>query len=437
MALATRPRTREPAEQRGAYRLAAPRLARLARLAVVTAGTGVAFIVAHDGTPIWQVLRLLAVAGLTVVAWRAVDHQLDRRVGRFAMAAGLLAVPIGAGIAGPHLAKSGPVLTTLAGLAALIGGVVLLVIGAATLIRAAPSWRRVPVVAALLLVTFVVTWSFGQAVASTNVPRTDVGSATPADRELVYRDVRFLSSDGVSLSGWYIPSETGAAVVLLHGAGSSRSSVLDHAVVLARHGYGVLLYDARGHGRSDGRAMDFGWYGDEDVAGAVAFLAAQRGVDDDRIAAVGMSMGGEQAIGAAAANERIQAVVAEGATNRVADDSAWHSDEFGWRGAAQERFDWLTYRLTDLLTTADPPVALRQAVRSAAPRPVLLIAAGSVADEAQAARYFRDGSPDSVKVWVAPGTGHTDALDTYPDEWEARVIAFLDRALAVGRGIAS
>lgn len=79
----------------------------------------------------------------------------------------------------------------------------------------------------------------------------------------------------------------------------------------------ALLYDARG---SDGRAMDFGWYGDEDIAGATAFLSDQSDVDADRIAAVGMSMGGEQAIGAAATNMDIRAVVAEGSTNRVASD---------------------------------------------------------------------------------------------------------------------
>ena len=108
-----------------------------------------------------------------------------------------------------------------------------------------------------------------------------------------------------------------AAVVLLHGAGSTRSSVLDHAVVLANHGYGVLLFDARGHGRSGGRAMDFGWYGDKDVTAAVSFLQTRPDVDDDLIAAVGLSMGGEEAIGAAASDRRIRAVVAEGATHRV------------------------------------------------------------------------------------------------------------------------
>jgi hypothetical protein len=33
------------------------------------------------------------------------------------------------------------------------------------------------------------------------------------------------------------------------------------AAVLARHSYGTLLLDTRGHGLSGGHVMDFGWWG--------------------------------------------------------------------------------------------------------------------------------------------------------------------------------
>jgi uncharacterized protein len=246
-----------------------------------------------------------------------------------------------------------------------------------------------------------------------------------------YRDVEFQTTDGVTLSGWYVPSTDGAAVVLMHGAGSTRSGVLDQAEVLADHGFGVLLFDARGHGRSEGRAMDFGWYGDADASAAVSFLQRQPDVDDERIAAMGMSMGGEQAIGAAAADPRIRAVVAEGATNRVAGDKAWLSEVFGWRGAVQERVDWLTYGITDVLTDADQPITLRDAA-AVARRPMLLIAGAAVENEPYAGRYIESGSPATIQLWVAPETGHTAALDTHPDEWERRVTTFLAAALHAG-----
>jgi pimeloyl-ACP methyl ester carboxylesterase len=311
-----------------------------------------------------------------------------------------------------------------------VAGVVLLVGGAVRLIRATPRWwRLLAIPVAIGLLAFVV-WPLAFAVAATNVPRTSVGRATPAADGLPYRDVRFAASDGVRLSGWYIPSRNGAAVVLLHGSGSTRSDVLPHAVVLAGHGYGVLLYDARGHGRSAGRAMDFGWYGDRDVAGAVRFLQRQSDVDGARIGVVGMSMGGEDAIGAAAAIPAIRVVVAEGATNRVAGDKAWLSKQFGLSGSITEVVGRMTYGLADLLTAARPPITLHNAVRLAAPRPVLLITAGNVPDELRAAQFIQTGSPSTVQVWTVPATGHTQALKTHLTEWETRVTGFLGRSLS-------
>jgi pimeloyl-ACP methyl ester carboxylesterase len=341
---------------------------------------------------------------------------------------GLAATVIGAAISLPHLGKVGWSAVTIAGLVALIAGVVLVIAGAATTVRTTRRWWRLLVVPVIVIVGSVFVWSGIIAVAATNVPRTAVRSATPADHGLPYQDVAFPTSDGFQLSGWYLRSTNRAAVVLLHGAGSTRSDVLDHAVVLARHGYGVLLFDARGHGRSGGRAMDFGWYGDRDLAAAVSFLQTRPDVDNRQIAAVGMSMGGEQAIGAAATIPAIRAVVAEGATNRVAADLSFLREAYGVRGRLQEPVSALTTAWTDLLTDADPPISLRAAAAAAAPRPMLLLAAGDVADEGYAARHIKDGT-SNVQVWQVTGSGHTKALYTHPREWEHRVTAFLAAAL--------
>jgi fermentation-respiration switch protein FrsA (DUF1100 family) len=79
---------------------------------------------------------------------------------------------------------------------------------------------------------------------------------------------------------------------------ATRTAVLGQAAVLARHGYGALLLDGRGHGLSGGHAMDFGWWGDRDIAAAISFLTRQPGVHAGKIALVGESMGGEQALAA-------------------------------------------------------------------------------------------------------------------------------------------
>jgi pimeloyl-ACP methyl ester carboxylesterase len=401
--------------------------------ALVAIGVGSMFVVVHDGTPVWQTVRTVVVVALfSIVLW--VLHRVDgvpRALLTFAV--GTVAVAVGIGFGLPHLAKTGLSTATVAGLLILVGGFVLVVSGMAMLLRATGGWRRATSALGLVIVFLIALSVLGQAVAATNVPRTAVGSATPADRALSFRDATFRTRDGVALSGWYIPSRNGAAIALLHGAGSTRSNVLEHAVVLARHGYGVLLYDARGHGRSGGRAMDFGWYGDQDVRAAVSYLQRAADVDDRRIAVVGLSMGGEEAIGASATDPRIKAVVAEGATNRVPEDKAWLSDEFGWRGTVQHGIEWLVYNTADLLTSAEQPIALPDAVAKAAPRPVLLIEAAEVPDEARAGHFIQAGSPDTVQIWVARNAGHTDALDVHPHEWERRVTKFLEDALAAER----
>ena len=203
------------------------------------------------------------------------------------------------------------------------------------------------------------------AVYATNRPPGPLGSATPATYGLTYQDVAFRTADGVRLSAWYIPPRNGAAVVVLPGSGSTRTAVLGQAAVLARHGYGTLLVDTRGHGRSGGHAMDFGWWGDRDIAAAVSFLARQPGVRAGKIAVLGESMGGEQALAAAGSDPRIRAVVAEGVTGQQLADHGWLPD--GDRRGPPARHGMGQYTAAGLISGAPRPMSIPDAIRAAAP----------------------------------------------------------------------
>jgi uncharacterized protein len=398
------------------------------RPAVVVTGALLAVVVAADGNPAWRLVRAAVALGLTAGASRAVDDGGRRLEGPVLAAAGMVAFVVGAGIGVPHSVKAGPHVLAVVGLVLLLLGVVLLGAGWAGMIRRLRGWRRVVAVPASLLAIALIAFLLVVPVAATNVPPISVG-ATPAAVGLDHVSVSFTTDDGVRLAGWYVASVNGAAVVLRHGSGSTRSSVLEEAAVLARHGYGVLLVDARGHGESGGRAMAFGWYGDLDTAAAVSHLSAIDGVDPDRIAVVGISMGGEEAIGAAAADDRVAAVVAEGATARSDLDRRWLSDEFGVRGWLQEQLDRVQFGVTDLLTEAGRPTPLADAVVLAGDTPVLVIAAGTEQTERLVAERLVAVAPDRVESWVVPGAGHAAALAAAPAEWEDRVIGFLDRSL--------
>jgi pimeloyl-ACP methyl ester carboxylesterase len=348
------------------------------------------------------------------------------RVGA-ALVLGIPATVAGIAIGIPH-ALRGASLSAVLGLIALLAGPASLGY-AATVTWRRVHWRgRVGVVLASLLVVQFLLFPMSQAVFATNRAPMPLPDRTPADVGLSYDDVTLTTADGVRLAAWYVPSRNGAAVVLLHGSGSTRANVLDHAAAIADRGYGVLLVDARGHGDSGGHEMDFGWFGDADIAPAVEYLRAAPDIASHRIALVGTSMGGEEAIGAAASMPAVRAVVAEGVTGRVGADWLPLRPAGIGRGFSTV-FYWVQDTTAAALSRTSPPLDLRTAVVRTAPRPVLVIAGGDVAQERAAGQRLARAAPGVVQLWEVAGAGHTAGLRTAPKEWKARVGAFLDAAL--------
>jgi uncharacterized protein len=394
---------------------------------VVVHGVFLAVVVGVDGPAPWPSVRALVALGLTFAALVVSRRSGPRRRGSALLTVGLAGVIIGGGIGVPHAVKDGVSAESVAGIAALATGLALIAVATTILLRGTRWWRKLLAVPVGIGVAVFIVMPLTMAVFVTNVPPLALGDATPADRGLAFEEVSIRAADGVQLAAWYVPSANGAAVVLLGGATNTRSDEIDHAAVLARNGYGVLLLDARGHGESDGDAMLWGWFGETDVRAAVDHLTSRPDVIDGRIGAVGMSMGAEEAIGAAGSDTRIRAVVAEGASARGPLDEGDPAEGVG--GWLIRYVDWTATRAVDLMTSADRPVKLRDAIAAAAPRPFMIIAAGTQPVEIDAGNMFQAVSPDSVELWVVPNAGHTEGYDVQPAEWEARVIAFLDRSL--------
>ncbi|HYN30223.1 MAG TPA: alpha/beta fold hydrolase [Dermatophilaceae bacterium] len=339
---------------------------------------------------------------------------------------GVVATGVGVAVAVPRLLATGPSWVAVAGLVVLAGGLAFLATAVVGFWRATWRWWRLAL-APLLVLGLVGGYAVATGVLAAVPAPTPLAATTPTF-PVPLAEVGVPTEDGVRLSAWWAPPRNGRVVVVLHGSGENRSAALPQAAVVARAGYGVLLLDARGHGRSEGRGMGFGWYGDQDVAGALDFVAAQPGVRGDPVALLGLSMGGEEAVGAAVSDGRVRAVVAEGATHRTAVDKArWLPT--GTAGTLQRGIDRLTYGLADLVSPASPPPPLQDAVARAQGTSFLLVAAGSRPDETNAAEVLRRAAPDRVRVWTVPGAGHTGGLRAQPEQWEQTVLAFLDTAL--------
>jgi hypothetical protein len=128
-----------------------------------------------------------------------------------------------------------------------------------------------------------------------------------------FQTVGFPTSDGVRLAGWYVPSRNRAAVIVSPGRSAEAQA---HVRMLTRHGYGVLVFDRRGEGASERDFNVLGWRGERDVRGAVAFPGRRPDVDANRIGGLGLSVGGEMLLEAAARSPGLRAVISDGAGRR-------------------------------------------------------------------------------------------------------------------------
>jgi hypothetical protein len=278
--------------------------------------------------------------------------------------------------------------------------------------------RRALVAAAGLLTVLFVLGPMSLGIIETHRWREAIGDRPSA----AYRDVRFRASDGLELAGWYRPSRNGAAVLLVHGGGGDRTGAVAHAEMLARHGYGVLVYDARGRGDSDGSPNGYGWDWGKDVDGALAFLESRRDVRPDRIGALGLSTGADVLIEVAARRRDLAAVVADGAAAGSFED--WRRLRGGDVGLPT---GWVMFTTMRVLSGDRPGPPLQDLIAQVR-APTLLVSAGEAEERDFNALYNEVGNP-AVEHWNLPDAHHTAAIRERPGEYERRVVAFFDAAL--------
>jgi dienelactone hydrolase len=329
---------------------------------------------------------------------------------------------VAAAVAAAHAGTEALDIADVTGLLLAPAGIALLALGAAVAWRSRKPAGRVVLRRALLALAtlafaFEVLLPIGFAWVATHRP-ADAPAA--ADLGRPYRAVGVTLSDGLELSGWYVPSQNGAAVITF----PDREGTADHARMLAEAGYGVLALDMRGYGDSQGDPNAYGWGAVADLEGGVDFLRDQADVDPGRIGALGLSVGGEQVLEAAAADDDLAAVVSEGAGERSVRETLL----FGPAAALAIPQQAVLTAAVAVFSGDGVPPALDDVAAEIAPRAVFLIRGenGQAGEELNDDYFEAAGEPK--ELWEVPGAGHTGGIDAEPEEYERRVVGFFDRA---------
>jgi MYXO-CTERM domain-containing protein len=381
-------------------------------------GTSAADHLASGLTP----LVLLAVA-----AWAYPRRRAGVRA-VLALFVGLLSVSFGALEAGYYTLAVGPSGDDFTGLLTIPAGLLLLALGTATLWRTRRRddrlrWRyprRALIAVAGVVVTYQIAGPLLLTYGATHIQR----AAVPVDHlGVAHEDVTLTTSDGLHLEGWYVPSKNGAAVIAFPG----RLGPQAHARMLARHGYGVLLFDRRGEGASEGDGNLFGWGGERDIFAAIDFLKDRPDVDPARIGGIGFSVGGELMLQAAAQNTDLVAVVSEGAgTRQLSEEVEEIATPDLWLG-----FPFLTVKTagTAVFSNTAPPPKLTDLVPHIAPRPVLLIWAPNGGNAETMNPTYRRLAGEHASIWAMNDARHIKGITAEPEAYERRVVAFFDHSL--------
>jgi hypothetical protein len=324
-----------------------------------------------------------------------------------------------------YTSEVGPSGDDYTGLLAIPAGLALLGLGAVTLWRSrkgGPLWRRygrrglLTVAAFLVVSTVLIPSAIAYVVTHTaraHVPAADLGAP--------YEHVAFTTGDGLELKGWYIRSQNGAAVISFPGRAASQK----RAKMLAAHGYGVLLFDRRGEGESEGDPNLLGWHGERDIHAAVAFLKRQPDVDPERIGGIGLSVGGEMMIEAAAESDDLRAIVSEGGSARsVRDDLA--NPGHSWQNIVG---DGVMTAATALSTSDVPPARLKDLVPKVHGAVFFVYGENGQPTEKPANTMLYGVAHGPKEIWEVPGSRHMGGIDARPAEYERRVVGFFDREL--------
>jgi len=274
----------------------------------------------------------------------------------------------------------------------------------------------------LLLVAAVgtVIWiSYQQTISYLHPERHTASGELLRANGIKYQDIELITEDNVKLSAWYTPPQNGAVILVAHGYGDKRPE--DFYLLFASHGYGVIAWDFRAHGKSEGDFSSLGYYEVLDAKAALDFALAQPGVE--HIGAWGGSMGAVTMIRATAQYPEIEALVADS-------PFATLEEEMNMRvpfPVMRSLIRYFAERESGVKTDWVRPI---DDISKISPRPVFIIQGlGDGMIQLDSAQRLYDAAREPRELWTEPDVPHLNMYAYYKTKYTKRVIKFFDEYL--------
>lgn len=323
----------------------------------------------------------------------------------------------------------------------------------------------------------------GKVLSEDNVPKSWAGATSPSQLGMTYIESSFLSYSNLTLRAWLIPSRLAfpvishgsqtpeyhsstsnsssegsvnasdctpsqVAVVCVHGAGRDRRAFLRHSKFLSQAGYDVLLFDCGNHGTSDcvpmwpfspwpGRAVSLGKREYQDVNAAVNYVL-QRGAE--KVVVLGTSQGASAALVAAAKHKNVTMLVLE---NPFVSPDALVS------GIVDVVLARIGVPVVGRLLKT--PIVWLSLLRTGNMHRYKQIRAVDFVGDLDVPMFFIHGTEDIIvnykqseelfykvtherkDIWIVNGANHTQCWFKEPEQFEARLLAFIREHIGEGK----
>lgn len=135
-------------------------------------------------------------------------------------------------------------------------------------------------------------------------PSGDI-AVTPADVNLSYEDIFLNVTDSDTVHAWFLPARKEASssriILFCHGNAGNISHRLETAELIIKLGYGIVMFDYRGYGRSSGKPTEENLHADAQAV--YDWLLESKKVSAEDIIIFGRSLGGTVAVDLASRNK--------------------------------------------------------------------------------------------------------------------------------------
>ncbi len=273
--------------------------------------------------------------------------------------------------------------------------------------------------AILILSVLVIIAGFAEVNNALHPPRLIPPGNTLRKYKVEYQSVNLITDDGIRLSAWYTPPKNGVVILLAHGYGDNRPEWVYE--MLAKKDYGVLAWDARAHGESDGKISTIGYLEVLDVKAALDFALAQPGVQ--HVGAWGGSMGGATLIRATAQFPQIEALFVDSSFDSL-------DDEFNFLVPYP-----IINPLAKFIAKTETGINLNQVsplddISKISPRPVYIVhsMADIVAPPDSGEKLF-NAAKEPRFLWLAKNAPHLAIYLDNPRRYQRRLVGFFDEWL--------